>query len=132
MNDIIIIVTSLLFFIAAFIYSSVGKGGGSFYVTILHVFGFPTLLVPPTALSLDIIVASLALYNYIKAKFFKIKFLLPFISVSMPAAYFGGYINIDKISLILTTCIALMIGGILLLIPIVKQRNEVNNKKKDG
>lgn len=81
---------AVLFFIVAFIYSSVGLGGGSSYTALMAIFGFSALAIPMVSLSLNLIVTSIGSYNFIRNKHAKIKLILPFIISSIPMAYLGG------------------------------------------
>ena len=89
----------LLFSLAvvASLYGSVGHGGASGYLAILSLTAFaqhgPEWL-KVHALCLNLIVASLALYNYSKQGFLNFPLIWPFIVTSIPAAYLGAYLPI--------------------------------------
>ena len=85
-----------LFFIIAFIYSSVGLGGGSSYTALLAIFGISTIAIPMISLSLNLLVTSIGSYNFIRNKHGKIKLILPFLVSSVPMAYFGGTLQLPK------------------------------------
>lgn len=85
-----------LFFIVAFIYSSVGLGGGSSYTALLAIFGISTLAIPMISLSLNLFVSSIGSYNFIRNKHGKMKLILPFLISSVPMAYLGGSLNLSK------------------------------------
>ena len=96
-----IIITSpyflaVLFFIVAFIYSSVGLGGGSSYTALMAIFGISALAIPMISLSLNLFVTSIGSYNFIKNKHGKIKLILPFLISSIPMAYLGGALQLPK------------------------------------
>lgn len=80
----------------AFIYSSVGLGGGSSYTALMAIFGINSLAIPMISLSLNIFVTSIGSFNFIRNKHAKIKLILPFLISSIPMAYFGGSLNIEK------------------------------------
>ena len=84
------------FFIVAFIYSSVGLGGGSSYTALMAIFGINTLAIPMISLSLNLFVTSVGSYNFIKNKHGKIKLVMPFLISSMPMAYMGGSLQLPK------------------------------------
>ncbi len=67
-NEISLVLIIPLFFGISFIYSSVGFGGGSSYIAILVLLGISLFAVPPVAQILNIIVASMAMINFAKAK----------------------------------------------------------------
>ncbi len=86
----------ILFFIIAFIYSSVGLGGGSSYTALMAIFGINTLAIPMVSLSLNLFVTSIGSFNFIRNKHAKIKLILPFLIPSIPMAYLGGSLDLPK------------------------------------
>ena len=85
-----------LFFIIAFVYSSVGLGGGSSYTALLAIFGISTIAIPMISLSLNLLATSIGSYNFIRNKHGKIKLILPFLVSSVPMAYLGGTLQLPK------------------------------------
>ena len=85
-----------LFFIVAFVYSSVGLGGGSSYTALLAIFGASTLAIPMVSLSLNLFVTSIGSYNFIRNKHGKLKLIFPFLISSVPMAYIGGALHLPK------------------------------------
>ena len=61
------IILSILFFITAILYSSVGFGGGSTYLALLLIWDIPYFIFPIIALLCNIIVVSGNSFNYIRA-----------------------------------------------------------------
>jgi len=116
------IILSILFFITAILYSSVGFGGGSTYLALLLIWGIPYYIVPIIALLCNIIVVSGNSYNYIRAKNYNFKLLAPFLIGSIPFAFFGGTLLIQKEIFEILLFLVLSVAGFLLLI---------NNKSYD-
>ena len=87
---------AILFFIVAFVYSSVGLGGGSSYTALMAIFGMSSLAIPMVSLSLNIFVTSIGSFNFIRNKHAKIKLILPFLISSIPMAFLGGALQIPK------------------------------------
>lgn len=87
-------VLGLLIFAASILYSSVGHAGASGYLAAMALFGLAPEAMRPTALGLNIIVASIAVYRYSRAGQNDLKLLLPFAAASIPAAFIGGSIDI--------------------------------------
>ena len=87
---------AILFFIVAFVYSSVGLGGGSSYTALMAIFGMSSLAIPMVSLSLNMFVTSIGSFNFIRNKHAKIKLILPFLISSIPMAYLGGALQIPK------------------------------------
>src|SRR6266496_763140 len=86
----------LLFFaigVIAFLYSSVGHAGASGYIAIMTLFEIAPTVIRPTALVLNILVASIGAFQFWRAGHFSWKLFWPFALLSIPAAYVGGYLQ---------------------------------------
>ena len=90
------IILSILFFITAILYSSVGFGGGSTYLALLLIWDLPYFIFPIIALICNIIVVSGNCFNYIKARNYNLKLLAPFLITSIPFSFIGGTLMISK------------------------------------
>ena len=90
------IILSILFFVTAILYASVGFGGGSTYLALLLLWGVPYFIFPIIALSCNIIVVSGNCFNYIKAGHLNLKLLVPYLFGSIPLAFIGGSLAIEK------------------------------------
>lgn len=87
---------AFLFFIVAFMYSSVGLGGGSSYTALMAIFGMSTLAIPMISLSLNLFVTSVVSFNFIRHKHGRLKLIMPFLISSIPMAYVGGALQLSK------------------------------------
>src|SRR5215831_4558430 len=87
----------VLLFIAigliAFLYSSVGHAGASGYIATMTLFGLSATVIRPTALILNILVAIIGSFQFWRARHFSWRLFWPFALLSIPAAYFGGYLQ---------------------------------------
>jgi uncharacterized membrane protein YfcA len=87
----------VLLFIAvgliAFLYSSVGHAGASGYIAVMTLWGIAPTVIRPTALVLNILVASIGAFQFWRAGHFAWKLFWPFALLSIPAAYLGGYLQ---------------------------------------
>ena len=87
----------VLLFIAvgliAFLYSSVGHAGASGYIAVMTLWGLAPTVIRPTALVLNILVASIGAFQFWRAGHFVWKLFWPFALLSIPAAYLGGYLQ---------------------------------------
>jgi uncharacterized membrane protein YfcA len=110
------IILSFLFLLTATLYSSVGFGGGSTYLALLLIWDIPYMLFPVIALFCNIIVVSGNCINYIKAGNINLKILTPFLISSVPLAFIGGSLSIDKEIFEILLFAVLAIAGVLLLI----------------
>lgn len=87
-----ITILTALIFIAAILYSSVGHAGASGYLAAMALFVMAPLEMKPTALTLNILVASIAVTKYLKAGCFSWSIFWPLALSSIPFAYWGGLI----------------------------------------
>jgi len=121
---------AILFFITAILYSSVGFGGGSTYLALLLIWGIPYFIFPLIALSCNIIVVSGNCFNYIRAGNFNFKLLLPYLIGSIPLAYIGGSLPIEKKLFEILLFIVLTVAGVLLLSNFKSYDDKEENYKK--
>ncbi len=105
----------ILFFFTALLYSSVGFGGGSTYLALLLIWDVPYYIFPVIALSCNIIVVSGNCFNYVRAGNFNIKLLSPYLIGSIPLAFIGGSLNIEKEYFEILLFLVLATAGTLLL-----------------
>lgn len=87
---------TILFFLIAFVYSSVGLGGGSSYTALMAILGFGTLVIPMISLSLNLLVTTIGSYNFIRHKHARIRLIIPFLVSSIPMAYLGGALRLPS------------------------------------
>jgi Predicted membrane-associated HD superfamily hydrolase len=109
------IILSILFFVTAILYASVGFGGGSTYLALLLIWGVPYYIFPVIALICNIFVVSGNCFNYIKAGNLNLKLLIPYLMGSIPLSFVGGSLQINKNLFEIFLFIVLSIAGTLLL-----------------
>ena len=109
------IILSILFFVTAILYSSVGFGGGSTYLALLLLWGVPYFIFPVVALTCNIIVVSGNCFNYIRAGNLNLKLLIPYLIGSIPLAFIGGSLPVEKEFFEILLFVVLTIAGVLLL-----------------
>ena len=109
------IILSFLFLLTATLYSSVGFGGGSTYLALLLIWDIPYLIFPVIALFCNIIVVSGNCINYIKAGNINLKILTPYLISSVPLAFIGGSLSVDKEVFEILLFAVLTLAGFLLL-----------------
>lgn len=124
-----IIISSILFFIIAILYSSVGHAGSSGYLAIMSLMSFSTVIIKPTSLILNIIVSVIASYKYIREKCFNFGVFLPFAITSIPCAFIGGYLHLDENTFKIIAGIFLIIASVLLVAKGYIKRNNGSIKK---
>lgn len=89
-------ILAALFFVVAFIYSSVGLGGGSSFTALMAIFGMSALEIPMVSLALNLFSTSAGSFNFIRHKHGNFKLIAPFLVSSIPMAYLGGYLQVSK------------------------------------
>jgi uncharacterized protein len=81
-------------FLGATLYTSVGHAGASAYIAAMALFGVPAATMRPTALVLNILVASFSSIRFFRAGLFRWRGAWPFILGAVPFAFFGGYLQL--------------------------------------
>ena len=109
------VLLAILFLFTAILYSSVGFGGGSTYLALLLIWEIPYFIFPVIALSCNIIVVSGNCFNYIRAGNLNLKLLIPYLVSSIPLAYIGGSLPIEKKLFEILLFLVLATAGTLLL-----------------
>ena len=109
-------ILSFLFFLTAILYSSVGFGGGSTYLALLLIWGIPYQVFPIIALCCNIIVVSGNCFNYTRTGNVNIKLLLPYLISSIPLAFIGGSLQLEKNFFEILLFIVLSLAGLSLLL----------------
>ncbi len=84
------LIIAVLFFVGAALYASVGHGGASSYLAVMGLFSLAPDVMKPTALALNILVASVATFKFYRAGLFSWRLFWPFAVASIPAAFVGG------------------------------------------
>ena len=110
------VLLAILFLATAILYSSVGFGGGSTYLALLLIWGVPYFIFPVIALSCNIIVVSGNCFNYIRTGNLNLKLLLPYLIGSIPLAFIGGSLPIEKRWFEILLFLVLATAGALLLL----------------
>lgn len=92
----------------AFLYSSVGHAGASGYIAVMSLAGLAPATIKPTALTLNILVASIGCWQFWRAGHFSWPLFWPFALLAVPLAFAGGYLNLP------TALFKTLLGVILL------------------
>lgn len=87
-------ILTLLILAAALLYSSVGHGGASGYLAAMALMGVSPAEMRPAALTLNILVASIATVKYCRVGAFSWNLFWPLALASVPAAYIGGMLTL--------------------------------------
>lgn len=84
----------LAIFVVAILYSSVGHGGASGYLAVMAFLAVAPAVTRPTALVLNLFVASIATIQFYRAGHFSWRLFWPFAIASIPFAFLGGMIHL--------------------------------------
>ncbi len=121
------ILLPVLFLLAALLYSSVGHAGASGYLAIMALLGMEPAVMKPTALALNILVATIASIKFYGAGHFSWSKFWPFAATSVPFAFVGGYISLP--SYLYKPIVALVLFFAAYRLFRVSQAAEVSNPK---
>jgi uncharacterized protein len=120
MNPEILILLAI--FVVAVLYSSVGHGGASGYLAVMAFLAVAPEVTRPTALVLNLFVASIGTVQFYRAGYFSWRIFLPFAASSIPMAFVGGMIQLP------TNVYKVVLGAVLALAAV---RLAVNLKGDD-
>jgi uncharacterized membrane protein YfcA len=78
-------------FVIAALYSSVGHAGASGYIAVMSLMSLSPLMIKPTALALNILVASITTWQFYRSGHFSWTLFWPFALLAVPFAFIGGH-----------------------------------------
>ena len=110
------IILTIFFFITAILYSSIGFGGGSTYLALMLIWDIPFYIFPIIALICNIIVVTGNSINFLRTKNINLNLLTPYLIGSVPFAFFGASISIDKNLFEILLFFILLMAGVFLLL----------------
>jgi len=87
---------AVIFSCVAFLYASVGLGGGSSYTALLAMFGASVSTIPMVTLTLNILVTTIGSIVFLLHGHARLRLIAPFIIASVPMAYLGGMLHLPK------------------------------------
>ena len=82
------------FLIVGALYASVGHAGASGYLAVMALLSVAPEVMRPTALAINVLVATIAFVQFARAGHFSWRFFWPFGFASIPAAFVGGLIHV--------------------------------------
>jgi hypothetical protein len=86
-----------LFLLIAFIYSSVGLGGGSSYTALMAIFGISYQIIPTTSLIMNLIVTFISMIHFWKNGHGRLNLIIPFLITSIPMTFVAGSLDVPEI-----------------------------------
>ena len=105
----LIAILTVCVFLVSLLYSSVGHAGASGYIAVMTLFDIAPEEIRPTALALNILVASIGTWQFYRAGHFAWSLFWPFAILSVPMAFAGGYISVP------TNAFKMLVGAVLLI-----------------
>ncbi|PWT97578.1 MAG: hypothetical protein C5B52_13610 [Bacteroidetes bacterium] len=114
------------FMFIAFIYSSVGFGGGSSYLAILALYALPFKEIRFIALVCNIIVVTGGTIIFIRKKQVDWKKIIPLVVISVPMAFLGARLKISQTTFFILLGCSLIVAAIMLWI----QNNAVQSMEE--
>ena len=106
-NSSLLIISAI--FVVAVLYSSVGHGGASGYLAVMAFFSVLPEVTRPTALVLNLFVASIGAIQFYRAGYFSWRIFWPFAATSIPFAFIGGMMHLP------TNVYKILLGVVLIL-----------------
>lgn len=94
--------------LVAVLYASVGHAGATGYIAVMTLLGLEPAVIRPTALVLNVIVATIASVQFFRAGHFRSRIFLPLAVASVPCAAAGGAIDLP------TKAFEMLVGVVLL------------------
>jgi uncharacterized protein len=99
---------TLLIVAVSMLYASVGQAGGSGYLAAMALLGVPQAVMKPTAIVLNILVATISTLKFSRAGYFSWATFWPYAVTSVPAAFVGGALSLP------TSAYNMIVGVVLL------------------
>ena len=91
----LVVLVALIGAMAA-LYASVGHGGASGYLAAMALLGVSSAVMRPSALILNVLVATLATMAFARAGHFRWRLLWPFLVTSIPCAFLAGMSSLTE------------------------------------
>ena len=114
---------SLAVFAAALSFAIAGHSGASAYLALFSILGMTPDVIKPSVLSLNIVVASITTYKFVRAGHFSWRLTWPFILTSVPFSFLGGLIT-------LPTPIYRILVGVVLVYAALRMLFDAPNKNE--
>ncbi|MBP0111091.1 sulfite exporter TauE/SafE family protein [Bradyrhizobium vignae] len=107
---------SLLFAIISMLYASVGQAGGTAFLSLMAFFGMSSTEMRPTALGLNIVVATYSTWLFNRNRIVDWTILRPLLFSSMPASLAGGLIVLgDHMYKTLTGLVLVLASAVMIM-----------------
>lgn len=104
-------ILAALFLVAALLYASVGHAGASAYLAAMALVGVAPDVMRPTALTLNVLVATIVVLRFRRAGFLELRPLVPLVAGSIPMALIGGSIDLPDAAYRPLVALVLLVGA---------------------
>lgn len=104
----------LFFFVIAFVYASVGFGGGSSYLAILALYGLPFKELRLIALLCNVVVVTGGTILFIRNNYVNWRKIIPLVIASVPMAFVGAMLRIEQRTFFILLGCSLLVAAVLL------------------
>jgi len=101
--------------LVAAIYASVGHAGATGYIAVMTLWGLAPEVIRPTALVLNVIVASIATVQFARAGHLDRRLLTPLVAASVPTAAIGGWLALPTRAFEMIVAAALAVAAVRLV-----------------
>jgi uncharacterized membrane protein YfcA len=91
---LVLLALSAALMAVAFLYASVGHAGASGYIAVFALAGMAPEQIKPLALLLNVVVASVGCWNYLRPGHLPMRRIWPVYVMAIPAAFLGGWLNL--------------------------------------
>ncbi len=116
-----------MFFITAVLYAAVGFGGGSTYNALLVLADVDYRTLPSVALICNLIVVTGGTIQFARAGHLHARTIVPFAALSVPMAWVGGRLPVDKSTFVLLLGLSLLFAGITMLVESRRKRSRLRH-----
>jgi uncharacterized membrane protein YfcA len=94
----------------------VGHAGASGYIAVMSLLSLGPAVIKPTALALNILVASIAAFQFGSAGHFSWRLFWPFALLAVPFAFVGGYLTLPDVGFKMLVGIVLLYSAVRLVV----------------
>ena len=123
------IILVLAFFLVAFLYSSVGFGGGSSYLALLALVLTSFFVIRSTALICNLIVVSGSSFLYFKSGHLELRKCVPFVASSIPMAFIGAMFRLQEYQFFILLGGTLVLTAIALVVQTLRLRGRLKTTR---
>ena len=105
---------ALLFGVVSLLYATVGQAGGTAFLALMAFASFPSNVMRPTALLLNVVAATYSTWLFSRGRLVNWTLLRPLLFASVPTALVGGFIVLNEHIYKTVTGLALLLAAAIL------------------